>query len=103
MTIKLMPNRDVHNKIAYDLMKKHSSKKLYDLINDVNKEMDAPSQWLGGSHRVLYHSKNATRLDSLIINKGNVNREIARRIHLILDYDKDLQKLIKIQEALKGR
>lgn len=31
----------------------------------------------------------------------SANREIARRIHLMLDENKELQKLIKLKELLK--
>ncbi len=95
-----MPNRPVHNKIAYELMKgnrKIGKAKLWALIDDTNKTMDAPSQWLGGSHRVLHHSTNPTRRDSLMINKGDINREVARRIHIILDTDKELNALLKMR------
>ncbi|MHB8552779.1 MAG: hypothetical protein ACYDAO_04245 [Thermoplasmataceae archaeon] len=95
-----MPNRNVHNKIAYELMKntksKYNRQKLMKIIDSTNKEMDAPSQWLGKGHRVLHHSTNPTRKDSVLINKGNIDRELARQIHIMLDTDKELKKLLKM-------
>lgn len=93
-----MPNRDIHNKYAKKILPGMDMKE----IDDVNKTMDAPSQRYGSQHRKYYgHNKSPTAKDSLEINKGNVDREAARQIHLILDEDKTLQKVIKLMEQDK--
>lgn len=94
-----MPNRKVHNEYAHKIMKKM---RLED-IDEVNMIMDAPSQRYGSQHRKYYgHNKNPTAKDSLEINRGSASREMARRIHLILDEDKELQKIIKLRRINKN-
>lgn len=93
-----MPNRNVHNRYAKMLLKDMSLEE----IDDVNRIMDAPSRIYGSHHRKYYgHSHNPLAKDSLEINKGKINREVARQIHLILDEDKELQRLIKLKELMR--
>ena len=91
-----MPDRKTHNKYAYGLMKKMLS---MEEIDDVNRIMDAPSQIYGSQHRKYYgHNRDPTAKDSLEINRGSAKREMARQVHLILDTDRELQKIIKLKE-----
>lgn len=93
-----MPNRDVHNKYAKKVLKNMDIKE----IDDVNKIMDAPSKVYGPHHRKYYgHNKNPNAPDSLEINKGSIDREAARQVHIFLDEDKTLQKIIKLLELDK--
>lgn len=94
-----MPNRKVHNEYAKKIMGNRLS---IEEIDDVNRIMDAPSQKYGSQHRKYYgHSHNPVARDSLEINKGSASREVARRIHLMLDENKALQKFIKLKELMK--
>jgi hypothetical protein len=98
MEAKVMPNRDVHNKYA----KKVLPRMRLEDIDDVNRIMDAPSQRYGSQHRKYYgHNPDPLAKDSLEINKGSIAREAARRVHLLLDNNKNLQKVIKLLEMDK--
>ena len=94
-----MPNRDVHNKVAQFIFPNIP----LSVIDDVNKRMDEPSQWLGSHHRVLYHSKNPTDTDSLAITYGDINRELLRQLHILLDYDKRFRLYLKAMGIIKDK
>lgn len=93
-----MPNRDIHNKYAKKVLPRMSLEE----IDDVNRIMDAPSQKYGSQHRKYYgHNPDPLAKDSLEINRYSIEREAARRVHLILDRNKNLQKIIKLLEMDK--
>ena len=87
-----MPNRDVHNKIAKFLFPHISMH----IIDEVNMLMDEPSQWMGSHHRSVFHSTNPARKDSLQITHGDPDRELLRQLHILIDYDRDVQRMLKL-------
>ena len=87
-----MPNRDVHNKIAKFFFPYISMK----VINEVNMLMDEPSQWMGSHHRVVFHSANPGKKDSLQITHGDPDRELVRQLHILVDYDKDVRRMLRL-------
>lgn len=68
------------------------------LIDNVNKDVDAPVKTLGPNHRVLNHSLNPTREDSLAVTHGDAKREVLRRIHIAMDFSPRVNKLTKLLE-----
>ena len=93
-----MPNRDAHNKIAKLIFPNIDMA----IIDEVNRKMDEPSQWMGSHHRVLHHSTDPAALDSLLITNGDTDRELVRQLHILLDYDKNLRRYLKIMGIMES-
>lgn len=95
-----MAIRKVHNEIAKMVLKDMPMKE----IDDVNKMVDDPEMLrkYGRYHRRYWgHDTNSLAPDSIIINKGDYNREQARKIHIIVDTDPDIKRLVKKYEMMK--
>ena len=91
-----MAVRRVHNKIAAKFVNLPMSE-----IDEVNRMVDDPRMLkkYGKDHRRHWgHNPSPTAKDSLAINKGNAQREKARRIHIIVDTNPKLKKLIRKME-----
>ncbi|MEM3192096.1 MAG: hypothetical protein QW292_08410 [Candidatus Parvarchaeota archaeon] len=63
--------------------------------------IDEPVKTIGPAHRILYHDPNPFRIDSILINRGNINREMIRQLHIYLDRHKKLEEMIELSELLK--
>ena len=91
-----MAVRRVHNKIAAKFVNLSMKE-----IDEVNRMVDDPRMLkkYGKAHRKYWgHNPNPVAKDSLIINKGNAQREKARRIHIIVDTNPKVKRLIKESE-----
>jgi len=91
-----MATRKVHNKIAAKFVNLPLSE-----IDEVNRMVDDPRMLkkYGKAHRRYWgHNPNPLAPDSLKINQGNAQREKARRIHIIVDTNPKVKKLIKQME-----
>jgi len=92
-----MASRSIHNAFTKRILKNISLSE----INRVNKEIDAPVKTLGPYHRMLYHDINPTSPDSLLINKGDMNREMIRQLHIWLDEHKEFSESLELIDILK--
>ena len=91
-----MPQRKDHNYLAKLILGNSLSD---EEIDQINKVVDAPSQWMSpNEHRQLYHDVNPLRADSIEVNKGNIDREIARLVHIVADEDPAIQMLLDLQK-----
>ena len=91
-----MAVRRVHNKIAAKFVNLPMKE-----IDEVNRMVDDPAMLkkYGKAHRKYWgHNPNPVAKDSLIINKGNAQREKARRIHIIVDTNPEVKRLIRKME-----
>ena len=91
-----MAVRRVHNKIAAKFVNLPLNE-----IDEVNRMVDDPRMLkkYGKDHRKHWgHNPNPLAKDSLTINRGNAQREKARRIHIIVDTNPKVKKLIKRME-----
>lgn len=91
-----MAVRRVHNKIAAKFVNLPMSE-----IDEVNRMVDDPRMLkkYGKDHRKHWgHNPNPMAKDSRAINKGNAQREKARRIHIIVDTNPKVKKLIQKME-----
>lgn len=87
-----MALRPIHNRIA-KIVTGYDDK----LIDNVNKEVDAPSQdYPGMPHRQFFHSYDPLRKDSVLIHKGDPRRLILNHIHIIVDEDPMFKRYAKI-------
>ncbi len=91
-----MAVRKVHNKIA----KMFSTLPLKE-IDEINREVDDIDMLkkYGYKHREHWgHNWDSTASDSYKINRGNANREKVRRIHILVDTDPEIKRLVEKQE-----
>ena len=65
------------------------------LIDKVNKEIDLPSSYLGKSHRRERHDMKSAVILSML-EGGNPEVLLIANAHLLLDQNKNLQKVIKV-------
>lgn len=82
-------NRPDHNRLTKLLLPYVDDKK----IDRVNKTIDLPSAFLGSSHRRLYHSSRDHMLLALMETDPEVF--LIAQCHLLLDQNKNLQKLME--------
>ena len=88
-----MSERKEHNAFDEIVLGKKKRRK-YD---EVNAYIDKPSRYLGPSHRSLFHSTDLSRLDTqMILAKFGVDGLVMQRLHIMLDKDKGLQKLMEM-------
>ncbi len=91
-----MAVRKVHNRIA----KMFSSLPMKE-IDEINREIDDPRMLkkYGSKHREHWgHDWDPSKKDSYYINKGDAEREKVRRIHILVDTDPTIRKLVKKME-----
>jgi parvulin-like peptidyl-prolyl isomerase len=91
-----MAERKVHNKIAAMF-----SNLSYKEIDEINKEIDRKDmlEKYGKNHRKYWgHDWDAGKPDSRAINRGNPEREKVRRIHILVDTDPEIKRILKRQE-----
>lgn len=88
-----MPNRAMHNLIAYRIT--GFSKKM---IDQVNAKVDSTVKEKGFGHRVDFHSMNPIRKDSIEVTGLDPKREVARRIHIIMDTTPRINRMAKLTE-----
>ncbi len=93
-----MAGRKVHNYIAKVLTKLPMNE-----IDEVNKKIDEPYKWLGRFHRELYHSKDAGKIDSAMITKGDPEKEILRQIHIYVDENPEFGRLMEAYLLLRRK
>ncbi len=91
-----MAVRKIHNQIA----KKFSGLSMRE-IDQINRMVDDPAMLkkYGYKHREHWgHDWNSTAKDSLAINKGSAAREKVRKIHIIVDTNPRIKRLVKKME-----
>lgn len=93
-----MASRKVHNYIAKLLTNIPMSE-----IDEVNRKIDEPYKWLGRYHRTINHSRDAGKMDSVMITKGNPDKEILRQIHIYVDERPELGRMLEAYLLLKKR
>jgi hypothetical protein len=69
--------------------------------NAINAKIDSTVKTKGQKHREDYHSLDMFKADSLEVNRGRLDYELARRIHITRDTDPKLKRLAKLQQALR--
>ncbi len=92
-----MPTRKVHNKIC-ELFGID-----YRLANEINRDIDFPSKFLGKKHRVLFHNYDLSTLLLLAKYKFNKDAILAWYLHKTVDEiskDKRMKTLFKLLELL---
>ncbi len=95
-----MAARPTHNEIAKLVLKNMPMKE----IDDVNRKVDDIDMLrkYGKYHRNHWgHNPDSHAPDSRVINKGNYYREKARKIHILVDTDPKIKRLVKKHEMLK--
>lgn len=92
-----MAGRTIHNNIAKSILRNMSITK----IDELNKKIDEPYKTMGRYHRVLNHSTDPARIDSLIITNGNMDKEMVRQVHIFVDNHKKLAELVELNELIK--
>lgn len=91
-----MAVRRVHNKIAKMVVSLPEKD-----IDNVNRMVDDRRMLkkYGKSHRKHWgHNPNPHATDSLLISRGDAEREKARRVHILVDTDPEIKKLVEFQE-----
>lgn len=94
-----MAVRRIHNQIAEMVVKLPRKE-----IDEINRLVDDPEMLrkYGRYHRRYWgHNWNATARDSRIINRGNAQREKARRVHIIVDTDPKIKRMVKRLEIME--
>ncbi len=94
-----MANRSIHNRIAKTLLPFVPM----DKIDDTNRVTDEPVKWLGPSHRVTRHDLNPVKMDSMLVNRGDWQREMVRQVHIAVDKTqagKTIEKVMEIYDNL---
>ena len=91
-----MATRKVHNKIAAKFVNLPMSE-----IDEVNRMVDDPRMLAkyGKNHRKYWGQDwNPVAKDSMAISRGDPKREMARRVHIIVDTDPKIKQILKRQE-----
>ena len=94
--MRYMATRKVHNRIAAKFVNLPMRE-----IDEINRMVDDPAMLkkYGKNHRKYWgHDWNPVARDSLAISRGDPKREIARRIHIIVDTDPKIKQILKKQE-----
>ena len=91
--------RKTHNKIAGMV----SNLPMKD-IDEINRMVDDPAMLrkYGRYHRKYWgHNPSANAYDSRKINRGNAERERVRKVHIIVDTDPKIKRMVKAMELKK--
>ena len=90
-----MPNRALHNLVATAFGLDP------ELVDAVNKDIDAPARWMGPSHRKVRH--DAPYAVELGVRFGDPQAFAAAGIHYLLDQasqDPNLRRAFRVMEAV---